>query len=99
MAFLPGQQALTDQGLQIDEVRVSGKGGKGLIGRIPVACRSQRQDLSEALPCIRQVINELTRFSRKASDPVQAGKAEDRKQYTALSHTHLIFISAACSRP
>ena len=37
--------ALLREVRQIDEVRIAGKGGKGLVGRIPVAGRSHRQHL------------------------------------------------------
>ena len=43
------QPSFPDQDVQIDEIGIACKGGKGLIGGIPVAGRSQRQYLPEFL--------------------------------------------------
>ena len=47
--FLFGQKFLCDEFLQVDEIRISGKGGKGLIGGIPIAGRSDGKDLPVGL--------------------------------------------------
>jgi hypothetical protein len=83
------QKALPDQLIQIDIIWVSRKGGKGLIGRVPVACGAQGKDLPEALAGFLQIVNKILCFPGKASDPVFPGKAEYRKQYAALSHIYL----------
>jgi hypothetical protein len=61
-AFLRCQKPLAYQGFRIYKVRVSGKSGKGLVGRIPVACRTQGKDLSKTLSGSCKIINEFTRF-------------------------------------
>ena len=45
VTFFSGEKLLFDQRLQVDKIWIPGKGGKGLIGRIPISCRSQRKDL------------------------------------------------------
>ena len=61
-AFLLRQQALLDQDLQVDEIRVPRKGGEGLIGRIPVAGGRQGQYLPVALARLPQLVNEIIRL-------------------------------------
>ena len=58
-AFLLRQQALLDQDLQVDEIRIPRKGGEGLIGRIPVAGGRQGQYLPVALARLPQLVHEI----------------------------------------
>ena len=57
LTLFRGQKPFPDQFLQVNKIRVSGKGGKSLIGGIPIACRSQGKDLPEALAGFLQIMN------------------------------------------
>ena len=65
------KQALFNQVFERNEVRISRKCRKGLIRRIAIACRSERQHLPVTLPRRIQEINELICLFRKTSDSVR----------------------------
>ena len=50
------QKSPRDQLLQIDKIRIPGKCAKGLIGRIPISGRPQRQDLPVTLSRLCQLV-------------------------------------------
>src|SRR5699024_4919586 len=45
IAFFSCEKSFFNQCLQIDKIWVSGKSGKGLVGRISISCRSKRKNL------------------------------------------------------
>ena len=51
------QKSPRDQLLQIDKIRIPGKCAKGLIGRIPISGRPQRQDLPVTLSRLCQLVH------------------------------------------
>ena len=65
------KEALFNQVFERNEVRISRKCRKGLIRRISIACRSERQHLPVALSRRIQEINKLICLFRKASDSVR----------------------------
>ena len=74
-----------DQGLRINKIRISGKGRKGLVGRIPVPRLSERKDLPVCLAGFLKKINKFICFFGKASNPVGGRKACYREQHPASS--------------
>ena len=103
VALFLREQALRDQVLKADQIRISRKGRERLIGRIPVSRRTKGQDLPVGLPRFLQKIHKLICLLRKAADPVLAGQAEYRKQNSACTHnsslskTHSCFSSVSSS--
>src|SRR5206468_8687705 len=61
------KQPLAEQGLQVNEVRVAGKGGKALIGRVSKTCWTKGTNLPTFHPGFVEEINEAPRFSPKRS--------------------------------
>ena len=70
VTFLLCENSLFDQILQTDKIGISGKGGKGLVGRIPIAGWPQRKNLPAALSSCLQCIYKLICAFGKASDSV-----------------------------
>ncbi len=73
IAFRSGQDTLLNQAVQADEIGVSRKGGKGLVGGIigiPVGGDAQRQDLPVALTGFLQPVHKTVGFFVKAADAV-----------------------------
>ncbi len=70
IAFLLRQQPFLNQSLQVDEIRVPRKGGKGLIRRVPIAGGGQGQNLPVALPRLLQPVNEIICLPGKPADAV-----------------------------
>ena len=70
ITFLPGQQPFLNQVLQINQIGIACKRTEGLIGRIPIPGRPQRQNLPVLLPGLLQLIHKMIGLSGKASNPV-----------------------------
>ena len=73
------QQPVVDQHVQIDEVGVSGKGGKALIGRIPVAGGAKGQHLPIVLPGGVEEIGKFIGGLAQRADPVGGRQGGDSK--------------------
>ena len=58
VALFPGQDALINQGLQINKVGIARKGGKGLVRRITVGCGMNGKNLPEGLSGFLQPVHE-----------------------------------------
>ena len=79
VTLFSGQKPLFDQLLKRDKIRISRKCRKGLIRRIPVSGRPDRQYLPAGHPCVCQIIHKPVCFLRKTADAVLPRQAEDRK--------------------
>ena len=88
------EQALFDQGFQIDQIVVAGEGGAGLVGRVTVAGGSQGQNLPHGLACRLQKIYEREGLLAHGAHTIGAGEAGNMHQNTAASHRNnlLYFI-------
>ena len=75
--FLLRQEPFPHKGIRGDEIRVSRKCGKRLIGRIPVARRADGEDLPVLLSRFFYKIHKPVCLIGKASDPVFPGEAEN----------------------
>ena len=84
--LLLGQQSLLGQGVQINEIVVSGTGGKGLVGGIAVACWGQRQNLPAGLTRLFQKVHKSICLFSHSADPVGPRQGCDVHQNTALAH-------------
>ena len=62
VTFLSGQHPFLNQILQADEIRIPGKGGKGLVGGIAIACWTQGKDLPAGLAGLFQLVHEFVGF-------------------------------------
>ena len=87
------KKTLFHQAYRIDEIRIPGEGGEGLIGRISVTGRAKRQDLPIGLTCIFQEIYKLVCFPGEAAYSIFAGQAKDGEKYSACSHG-ILFLSS-----
>ena len=72
--LLPAEKALIHQELQVNEVVISSKSGKGLIGGIPIACGAEGQDLPVLLPGLLQKIHKAVGRLSHSSNPIGAGQ-------------------------
>ena len=75
--FLRFQQSLGNQGIQVNEVRVSRSRGKGLIGGIPVARGGQGQNLPAGLACLFQKIHKVISTFSHGAHAVRPGQGGD----------------------
>ena len=92
IALVLGQEPLVDQFLQIDQVRISGKGRERLIRGIAISCGAQRKDLPVCLARLHKEIYEFACRHGKAADAVRARQTENREQNTAFAHMYLLFL-------
>ena len=72
--LLLSEQAVLDQRVQVDVVRVSGKGGEGLVGGVPVAGGAYREQLPAALAPRGQEVREFVGLRPQGPDPVGGGQ-------------------------
>ena len=98
LIFRPLQQALPRQHVQVDKIGVSGKGGKGLIGRVPKAGWTDGQQLPAALSSLCQKVHEGPRLHPHGTDPIRGGQGGYRHQNTSSSHVDITFSSLLGSR-
>ena len=89
-----GEQALSLEGVKVDEIGVARKGGAALVGAVAVAGGAQGQDLPDGLACLGQKIHKLQRRFAKAADSIGAGQAGHRHQNSTF--THDVFPSSFC---
>ena len=64
------QQTVGDQHIQIDEVGISGKGGKALIGRVTIAGRAERQHLPVMLARLMEKISKIIGCLAQRADAI-----------------------------
>ena len=72
--FLLLQETFRNEGIQIDQVGVARKGGKGLIRRISVTGRTQGQDLPIGLSCTAKKIHKIICAFSHAADAIGPGQ-------------------------
>ena len=82
VALVIAQNTLGDQGLQIDEVGVAGKGGEGLVGAVAVAGGMDGQDLPVGLSGIPEEVHEFVGLQVEAADAVLTRQAGNGHQNT-----------------
>ena len=92
IALLFFQESLLDQSLQIDEVRISRKGRKTLVGRIAEPRRSERQDLPVGLSGLFQEIDKVAGFLRKTADSVFRGQTGNGAQDSGTPSVDMRFF-------
>ena len=88
IALLAGQNALLDEGVQTDEIRVARKGGERLIGRVvgqTVGGRTQRQDLPVTLSGLFQPVHKRIGSFVKTADAVLRRQTGDRQENTCVT--------------
>jgi hypothetical protein len=73
------QESLTHKGIRGNEIRVPRKGGKRLVGGIPVARGADRENLPVLLSRFFHKIHKPVGLIGKTSDPVFSGQAEYRQ--------------------
>ena len=79
--FFQGKQPLLPQEIQINQVRVPRKRGKGLIGAVSKAGRPNGKHLPIGLAGVVQEIDKgIRRFPQRA-DPIRGREAADCQQY------------------
>ena len=71
------QQSLLHQRIQIDEIGIAGKGGKGLVWRIAEARGIQGQNLPDRLARLRKKIHEMIGLLSHGSHAVRPGQGSD----------------------
>ena len=86
-----GQQAVLDQQVKVDQVRVARRGGKALVGRIAEAGVAERQHLPVGLVRICKEIDKVIGCLAHRAHAVRRGLGGDvRKHATgAFEHTFL----------
>ena len=84
--FLPLQQAVGRQQVQVDEIGVARKGGEGLVGAVPVAGGTDGQDLPVSLSRRRKKIHKLPCCPAHGADAVGRRQAGQVHQHTACAH-------------
>ena len=80
------EQTVRREQVEVDEIRVAGKGRKRLIGRIAEAGRRQRQDLPAALAARGEKVDEVARRRAERADSVGGGQGGNVHQNAAFSH-------------
>ena len=85
VAFLLGQHALFDQRFQADEIGISRKGGKALVGRIAIAGGADGQDLPVGLSGIVEPVHKIVCTLGKAAHAVLGRQAGDGQQDTCAA--------------
>ena len=81
------KQAVVDEHVQVDVVRVAGVGREGRVRRVAVARGSQREDLPRALPGSCEEVGEFVRLRAQSAYAVPAGQGRDWQQYSTFPHT------------
>ena len=84
--LLPGQQALLRQQVKVDEIGVARKGGKTLVGAVPITGGTDGQDLPVGLPGLGQKIHKTVGLAAQGADAVRPRQAEHRHQDAACTH-------------
>ena len=79
------QKSLLLEGGQVNEIFVAGKGGAGLVGRIPVARGGQRQNLPEALPRRSQKVYKIIGSLAQSTQSIGPGQAGNVHQNTTFT--------------
>jgi len=79
------EKAETDEIVQIDEIGISGKSGKALVGGIPVAGRSEGAGLPEGETAVREQVHETEGFFANCPDPGGAGKSRRVEENAAAA--------------
>ena len=83
--FLPPQQPLFGQIVQVDEIGVAGKGGEGLVGRIPVAGGTDGQNLPAGLAALLQKIKKIPGRAAQSAHPPGGRQRCNRQQNAGAS--------------
>ena len=68
--FLSREETVGNKLLKVDEIRVPGKGRVGLVRRVAVARRAERENLPVFLPRLLQEIHKGIRFLSQISNAV-----------------------------
>ncbi len=76
------QQTVGHQHVQIDEVGISGEGGKALVGGVAVAGGAKRQHLPIALPCGVEEVGKFIGCLTQRADAIGRRQGGDSKQNT-----------------
>ena len=92
VAFLSRKHALLHQRIQIDKIWIPCKGGKGLVGRVPVACGGKGQNLPVALPRLPQPVDKVIRLFGKTADTVIRRQACHGKQNPTGSLHNIVLL-------
>ncbi len=92
LEFMPLQQAVKRQLIQIDQIGVSREGRIRGIGRIPVACGIDRQDLPDTLSIPFQQIDEVPRRLTHGPDAIGTRQRRYVKHYAVFSHVRHSFL-------
>src|SRR5690606_6607154 len=80
-----GQPAAPGELVETDEQRVAREGGKGLVGRVTVACRPQRQHLPDGLVVAGEPVDEAVGPLAQIADPVAARQGGGMQQDAAAA--------------
>lgn len=78
--LLPRQEPLPLQNIQVDEIRVGGKGGKALVRAVAVSRGADRKNLPVLLPRRLQKVEKPAGPVPQAADPVRGRQAADGHQ-------------------
>ena len=89
--FLAREKAVVDKLLKVDEIRVPGKGRVGLVRRVAVAGRAERQDLPVFLSGFPEKVGKLSRFRSQRSDAVRRRERRNMQNDSACSHDKSLF--------
>ena len=89
--FLAREETVGNKLLKVDEIRVPGKGRVGLVRRVAVAGRAERQDLPVLLSGFPEEIGKLSRLSAQRSDAVRRRERCDMQNNSACSHGKRLF--------
>ena len=79
------QKAVLHQQVRIDEIGVAGKGGKALIGGIPIAGGAKGQHLPVVLARLRQKVRKVIRRFAQRADAIGGRQGENGHQNAAAS--------------
>ena len=89
--FLAREKAVVDKLLKVDEIRVPGKGRVGLVRRVAVTGRAERQDLPVFLSGFPEKVGKLSRFRSQRSDAVRRRERRNMQNDSACSHDKSLF--------
>ena len=89
--FSLGQQAVLDQQVQVDQIRVARRGGKALIRRVAEAGVAERQHLPVGLVRVGEEIDKVVSGFAHGAHAVRRGQRSDVRKHAAGAFEHTFF--------